>query len=257
MTDTEPREIPEGAPERRPHAGWVRFTHWIAAASLLTLGFSGFVILMAHPRLYWGEAGNDLTPPLFELPISPRYLPEAWTQPESFGGAVPAAMTASRTYEPFNQNGWARSLHFLAGWWLVIPGLAYLLAGLFGGHFRRHVWPRARELAPATVGRDLADHLRFRIPPATGGPDYGPLQKIAYTVVVFGAAPLMLATGLAMAPAVTGAFPSLLDLFGGYQSARTLHFFSFMLLLGFVAVHLTMVVKSGFRRQLRSMTLGE
>jgi len=54
------------------HARWVRVSHWILAASVLTLAVSGCVILMAHPRLYWGEAGNDLMPALIELPFTPN-----------------------------------------------------------------------------------------------------------------------------------------------------------------------------------------
>ena len=83
------------------------------------------------------------------------------------------------------------------------------------------------------------------------------LQKCAYSVVVFVAAPLIVVTGLTMSPAVTAAFPFLLRLSGGYQSARTIHFFSFVALLAFVVVHIVMVVKSGFRRQIRAMTVGE
>ena len=106
----------------------------------------------------------------------------------------------------------------------MLPGAVYLLTGIFGGHFRSHVWPKASELAPHLVWRDLVNHLRFRIPPASGGPHYGLLQKCAYSLVIFVAAPLMVVTGLAMSPAVTAAFPFLLRLFGGYQSARTIHF---------------------------------
>ena len=73
---------------------------------------------------------------------------------------------------------------------------------------------------------------------------------------LFVAAPLMVLTGLAMSPAVTAAFPLLLRLFGGYQSARTIHFFAFVALLLFVFVHVVMVVMSGFRRQIRAMTVG-
>ena len=83
------------------------------------------------------------------------------------------------------------------------------------------------------------------------------LQKCAYSLVVFVAAPLMVVTGLTMSPAVTAAFPLLLRLFGGYQSARTIHFFTFVALLLFVFVHVVMVIKSGFRRQIRAMTVGE
>jgi thiosulfate reductase cytochrome b subunit len=133
----------------------------------------------------------------------------------------------------------------------------YFLAGIFVGHFRSHIWPKAKELAPRLVWRDVVDHLRFRIPPASGGPHYSLLQKCAYSFVIFAAAPLMVATGLAMSPAVTAASPLLLRVFGGYQSARTIHFFTSVLLLMFVVVHLVMVIKSGFKRQIRAMTVGE
>jgi Ni,Fe-hydrogenase I cytochrome b subunit len=62
----------------RGHARWIRLSHWIAAGSLFTLAFTGVVILMAHPRLYWGEVGNDLTPALIELPISRNHRHGGW-----------------------------------------------------------------------------------------------------------------------------------------------------------------------------------
>ena len=115
----------------------------------------------------------------------------------------------------------------------------------------------AEELAPDLVWRDVMDHLRFRIRPAAESPQYGLLQKCSYCVVVFVAAPLITVTGLTMSPAVTSAFPILLRLFGGYQSARTIHFASFVALLLFAIVHVVMVVKSGFRHQIRAMTVGK
>lgn len=225
-------------------------------ASLLTLVFSGIEILMVHPRLYWGEAGNDLTPALIELPISRNYQHGGYEKPIPFFGDAEGRVSAIRTYDIFNQNGWGRSLHFLGAWVLVLPGIVYLLIGIFGGHFRSHLWPSAGELAPAVVWRDVREHLRFRIRRASGGPDYGVLQKIAYSFVVFVASPLIVLTGLTMSPAVTAAFPFLLRLFGGHQSARTIHFFTFVALLLFAFGHVVMVVKSGFRRQIRAMTVG-
>lgn len=239
------------------HALWVRISHWIVTVSLLTLALSGFVILMAHPRLYWGEVGNDLTPALVELPISRNYRHGGWDRPTPFFQNAAGPISASRTYDIFNQNGWGRSLHFLAAWCLVLPGAVYLLTGIFGGHFRSHIWPKAKDLAPRLVWHDVVDHLRLRIPPASGRPHYGVLQKCAYSLAVFVAAPLMAVTGLAMSPAVTAAFPPLLRLSGGYQSARTIHFFTFVALLLFVVAHVVMVIKSGFRRQIRAMTVGE
>jgi thiosulfate reductase cytochrome b subunit len=156
-------------------------------------------------------------------------------------------VSATRTYDIFNQNGWGRSLHFLAAWFLVLPGLVYLLFGFLRGHFRAHIWPRS-------VARDAGAH---RAPDGTPGPaHYGFLQKCAYSFVIFVAAPLMIATGLTMSPAVTASVPGLLDLFGGYQSARTIHFCASAVLVLFVIVHVVMVVRTGFRRHMRAMTVG-
>lgn len=239
------------------HAVWVRICHWILTVSLLTLAFTGVVILMVHPRLYWGDAGNDLMPALLELPISRNHQHGGWDKPTPFFQNAAGPVSASRTYDIFNQNGWGRSLHFLAAWCLVLTGAVYVLAGVFGGHFRSHILPEGRQLAPRLLWREVVDHLRLRIPPQSGGSPYGLLQKCAYSLVVFVAMPLMVLTGLAMSPAVTAAFPLPLRLFGGYQSARTIHFFAFVALLTFVFVHVVMVVQSGFRRQIRAMTVGE
>jgi len=253
------RESPISAGEGTSvrHALWVRFIHWIVAASFLTLAFSGFVILMCHPRLYWGEVGNDLTPALLELPISRNHRHGAWTTPSPFFDSPGSPVSAGRTGDIFNQNGWGRSLHFLAAWFLVVPGGAYLLAGTAGGHFRRHLVPRAGELTAQGMRREITDHLRFVVRAASGGPQYGLLQKFAYCVVVFAALPLAVLTGLAMSPAITAALPFLSGMFGGFQSARTIHFAASILLVLFLFVHVVMVIASGFRRQMRAMTLGD
>ncbi len=248
-------ELPQGRPVTR-HARWVRVSHWIATATVLALAFSGFVILMAHPRLYWGVAGNDLTPALLELPISRNYKHAGYEDRAPFFGRADGPVSANRTYDIFNENGWARSLHFLAAWGLVLVGAAYLGIGLLLGHFRAHIWPRAAELRPHLVWQDVIDHLRFLRPPAAGGPRYNLLQKAAYSLVLFVAVPLVVLTGLAMSPAVTAALPVVERLFGGYQSARTLHFLAFAGLLLFVFVHVVMVTVSGFWRQVRAMTFG-
>ena len=238
------------------HAGWVRVSHWIATLSVAALAFSGVEILMVHPRLYWGEAGNDLTTPLIELPISRNYQHAGWTAPAPFFDGDAAPRSASRTYDIFNQNGWGRSLHFLAAWCLVVTGAIYLIAGVVGGHFRRHLLPQTAQLSTTHLQREVTDHLRLRIPAATGGPDYGLLQRLAYLSIVFVALPLIALTGITMSPAIVAAWPVLLDLFGGHQSARTIHFAAFAAVMLFLAGHVLMVVMSGFRRQMRAMTLG-
>ena len=240
----------------RRHPVWVRVSHWILTASVLTLAFTGVVILMAHPRLYWGEVGNDLTPALIELPISRNHRHGGWAGTTPFFASTGSPVSASRTFDIFNQNGWGRSLHFLAAWCLVLPGAVYLLRGATAGHFRAHLLPTTGDLAPRRLREDVVAHLRFQPPHASERGHYGVLQKSAYTFVVFVAVPLIVLTGLAMSPAVTAAVP-VLRLFGGYQSARTIHFFSFAVLMLFALVHVAMVIRSGFRRQMRAMTIGD
>ena len=225
-------------------------------ASVLALAVSGTVILMSHPRLYWGKAGNDLTPALFELPISRNYKHGGWAQWERFDSGHGSVVSAARTYDIFNQNSWARSLHFLAAWFLLLAASLYFAIGLASGHLWRHIVPRLHDLKPWNIREDIVKHLQFPLPQAGGGPPYGVLQKLTYAGVVFVAVPLMVLTGLAMSPAVTAAFPSLLDLFGGSQSARTLHFFTFAALMLFAIVHVVMVVLTGPKRHLRAMTIG-
>jgi len=254
--NTVPGRNDHHAPPGSGHARWVRISHWVLAASVLTLAVSGFVILMAHPRLYWGAVGNDLTPALLELPVSRNYRHGGWETNTVFFAQAGSPLSATRTYDILNQNSWGRSLHFLAAWFLLATGAAYVVAGVVTGHFRRHLLPRARELAPRFLWQDLIGHLRSPVSTTSAGPPYGLLQKCAYCVVVFVALPLMLVTGLAMSPAIAAAYPFLPDLFGGAQSARTIHFFVFVALLVFLVVHLVMVIMSGFRRQMRAMTFG-
>jgi thiosulfate reductase cytochrome b subunit len=239
------------------HAGWVKATHGLVSLSFLVLAFTGFVILMSHPRLYWGEAGNDLTPAFLELPISRNYKHQGWTPAVRFFNDPASPVSATRTYDIFNKNGWGRSLHFLAAWFLVVPGAVYLLGGLFTGHFWRHLVPRARELTTGAFWQEVSSHLRLRVRTATGGPQYGLLQKCAYLAVVVFALPLAVVTGLAMSPAITASYPFLPGLFGGSQSARTIHFFAFVALVLFLVAHVGMVIRSGFKRQIRAMTLGK
>ena len=238
------------------HPRWVRLSHWIGALSVLTLAVTGFVILMTHPRLYWGETGNDLTPALIELPVSRNYKHGGWqlSTPSFPNGG--AAVSSVRTYDILNQNSWGRSLHFIAAWFLVVTGLVYLVAAIASGHLRRDLLPRGRELAPAALWADLIAHLQH-VPPAHGGPPYKLLQRISYSVVLLIALPLMIITGLAQSPAINAAYPFLAGMFGGTQSARTVHFLIFAVLVVFVIVHVVMVMLSGFRRQIRAMTLGK
>src|SRR5690349_6517253 len=127
------------------HSGWVKSTHWIITISFLLLAYTGFVILMCHPRLYWGDVGNDLTPAIIELPISRNHQHGGWENATPFFTKAGSPITASRTFDIYNQNGWGRSLHFLSAWFLFLAGAVYLLMGIFTGHFKNQLWPNGGE----------------------------------------------------------------------------------------------------------------
>jgi len=95
----------------------VRATHWLTAASFIGLAVSGVAILLAHPRLYWGETGALGTPSLIDLPL-------------------PFMLTG--------QSGWGRYLHFLSAWIAALTGTVYVLGGTRAHHFRRDLFRPAQ-----------------------------------------------------------------------------------------------------------------
>ncbi len=222
------------------HSALVRCTHWLTALSFLALLVSGIEILISHPRFYWGENGNVLTPVLFKLPIpSSRAL-----VPTGYGYVLP------------DQNGWSRYLHFQSAWLLVAAGLIYVVAGFLSGHIRRNLVPRGQDVSWRALWRTIASHVRFERPAAAEAWSYNLLQRLSYLSVIFVLFPLLIWTGLAMSPAFTSAFPLSVTLLGGRQSARTLHFFVAGSLLLFLLVHVGMVWLVGFRSRLRTMITG-
>lgn len=222
------------------HSSLVRVTHWITAFCFLALLVSGVEILISHPRFYWGETGNVLTPPLFKLNVPSSRA----TVPTGYG------------YVLQDQNGWSRYLHFQAAWLVVLTGLLYVLVGLLNGHFRSRLFPARDELSWRSLRAAFGRHLRSR--PATRADlsSYNTLQRLTYVVVIFVFFPFVIWTGLAMSAAVAAAVPLAVTSLGGQQSARTLHFFVSVLLLLFLLVHVAMVVAGGFRNRMRAMITG-
>jgi thiosulfate reductase cytochrome b subunit len=221
------------------HPAIVRITHWIAALCFLALLVSGIELVISHPRFYWGEEGNVNTTPLFSLPIPASRS----AVPTGYGYTLP------------DQNGWSRYLHFQTAWLVVPTGLLYVLYGVRSGHFRRNLLPSRADLSPGALAKVFANHLHFKL----GGNDhrYNPLQRIAYLAVIFAAFPLMICTGLAMSPEIAGAFPFLVKVLGGHQSARTLHFFDTVFLVVFLLAHILMVYVTGFRDRMSAMIFGK
>ncbi|MGB7599653.1 MAG: cytochrome b/b6 domain-containing protein [Candidatus Sulfotelmatobacter sp.] len=222
------------------HSALVRVTHWITTLCFFALLISGVEIVISHPRFYWGETGNDLTTPLFKLPIpASRAL-----VPTGYGFVLP------------DQNGWSRYLHFQAAWVVLLTGLLYLISGLFTRHFSRNLLPRRTDLSWRALSSAVADRLHFRRAGETEVWSYNVLQRLTYLFVIFILFPLVIWTGLAMSPAFVSAFPAAVNLLGGQQSARTLHFFVSLALVVFLLVHIGMVWLAGFRSRVRAMISG-
>ena len=222
------------------HSALVRITHWIAALSFLALLVTGFEIVVSHPRFYWGETGNLHTKPLFIIPIPAS----RGTVPTGYGYVMP------------DQNGWSRYLHFQSAWIAVLTGLLYVVSTLFSNHLRKDLLPRAADLSWRSLARDIGNHLRFKRPDPAEAWSYNPLQRLTYLMVIFVVSPLMIWTGLAMSPAFVSAFPATVTIWGGQQSARTIHFFLSWFLLLFLLVHVLMVWLAGFRNRMRAMITG-
>ena len=149
-----------------------------------------------------------------------------------------------------------RRWHFFFAWLFVINGVIYLGFGVFSGHFRRDLAPTARDLSPRHLGREVIDHARLRFPQGGEAKHYNALQKLTYLAVIGVLLPLMVLTGLTMSPGVDAALPVLVDIFGGRQSARTIHFLTASFLMVFVIVHIAMVILSGTWNNIRSMITG-
>lgn len=238
------------------HARWVRISHGIIALSFLSLAVTGIFILMVHPRLYWGEVGNDLTPAFIELPISRNYHHNGWDNKVAFFDKPGSAISASRTFDIFNENGWGRSLHFLSAWVLVVTGLLYVISGLITRHFGRRMMPQRDAFSMKLLWREFVDHLRS--PRSMGnGSQYNLLQRVSYLGVIFVCMPVAVMTGLAMSPAITASFPFVVSMWGGTQSARTIHFFASIALELFFIVHLMMIVITGFKQNMKAIVIGK
>ncbi|MFP5231638.1 MAG: cytochrome b/b6 domain-containing protein [Acidobacteriota bacterium] len=222
------------------HAVVVRLTHWLTVIAFLGLLISGGEILLSHPRFYWGESGNPNMRPLFSLPL-PTSRP--WVN-NGFGTAMP------------DGNGWGRYLHFEAAWLVVLTGVAYVLWGLWRGHFRQHLLPQRGERLASALWRGIRKPLLGGRSGEDDERSYNALQRMTYLGVIFVLFPMVIWTGLAMSPSFTGAFPATASLLGGRQSARTLHFVISLLLVGFFGVHVTMVALAGFWRRTRTMITG-
>jgi thiosulfate reductase cytochrome b subunit len=244
------------------HTLAVRITHWINLLCIALLLMSGLQIFNAHPRLYWGQYGADFDKPFIALLAQGRDM-EHLRGITTVGGAkfdttgvLGLSPGADKTLVSYQDLATGRRWHFALAWLFVINGLAYLGFGLANRHFSRDLAPTRTQLKPRHILRDIWDHMRLKHPRGEAAKSYNVLQKFAYLAVIFVLLPLMLLTGLTMSPGFDAVLPGLLDLFGGRQSARTIHFISAGLIVLFVLVHVVEVLLAGVVNEIRSMITG-
>ncbi|WP_304176061.1 cytochrome b/b6 domain-containing protein [Phenylobacterium aquaticum] len=252
------------------HAVATRLTHWINLIALSFLLLSGLQVFNAHPALYWGQK-STFARPWLEMGMIDRgdhaigvtqigSLRLETTGLFGYSGAVgheePRGFPAWATIPTYRDLADGRHWHFFFAWVFVLNGLVYLSAGMLSGHFRNDLAPTREQLAPAHLLKEIADHARLRFPKGEEERHYNALQKLAYLAVIFGLLPLMVLTGLTMSPGMDAAWPWLPHLFGGRQSARSIHFICAGLIVAFVLVHLAMVIAVGAFNSVRSMITG-
>ena len=248
------------------HGRVTRAWHWITVLCLLVLLMSGLQIFNAHPALYWGHTStfeepalqitaqrNDDGRPMGLLRIGGFEFETTGLLGLSHhdGKLDVRAFPAWITLPGPQWLAMGRYWHFAAAWVFAPLLFAYLIYSLISARRRRRIWPTAAQWRG--LPRTIAHHARFKF---DHRPDYNGLQKITYLLVLFGLLPLMVATGLTMSPTMGAAWPWLLDVFGGRQSARTIHFIGAFSLVAFFVVHLVLVLVSGVVNNLRSMITG-
>ena len=246
---------------------WTRVTHWIWAICLFFLLLTGLQIFNAHPALYIGQqSGFEFENAILEIgavntPDGPRGRTTLFGQQFDTTGTLGMSGSAEQpvftgfpgavTIPSYRDLATGRVIHFFFAWIFVATLFVWFLASFINGHLRRDIVVRPADIA--AVPKDVVDHatLRFK-----HGRTYGPLQRIAYFVVFFILFPLIILTGLTMSPGLNASWPWLLDIFGGRQTARTIHFITMLALVTFFVIHMVMVVAAGPINELRSMITG-
>jgi thiosulfate reductase cytochrome b subunit len=252
----------------RRHRLSTRIWHWLNALTIFLMLMSGLMIFNAHPRLYWGQYGANYDHAWLEIgsTADAGYLRI---------GSLSVATTGVLGYRAqadgnINRRafpGWAtipsgyslsagRRWHLAFAWVLALGLLAYWLVSLVNRHAWRDLVPRPAELTPRHIWHEIKDHARLRFPTGAAALHYNSLQKLSYFGVLFILLPLLVLTGLAMSPGMDAAWGWLIDLAGGRQSARSIHFLCAMGIALFILVHLLMVVLAGPVNEIRSMITG-
>lgn len=217
---------------KKKHSLLTRIWHWLNTLCVIVLFMSGLGISNAHRYLYWGDAGSQPS--------------EAWTAVIRF----PDWTTLPQRYDLAESRDW----HLLFSWPFAVGLLVFWIAMLIGGHFWRDLRTRQEEWKPAAIWADVVKHAKLDFTHV--GAKYSFLQKLTYGIVLGVLLPVMVFTGLAISPGFEPAAPWLVDIFGGRQSARSIHFLAAWTLFAFFVIHILLVLLSGPAKQMRDMITG-
>lgn len=230
---------------------FVRLAHWFNFLFLLLLVRSGLAILAAHPKLYFNVHSR---PGSEWIRFSRKKLPKdrMWCSTDE-----EVAWPSWLALPGGHGLGLGRYWHFFNALTWTACGLFYVVLLFFSSQWRRLV-PTSWEVFPLAF-KNLQTYLTLRTPPsgAPYGPTpFNPLQQLTYFSVVFLLTPLQILTGLAQSPSIAARFPWYERAFGKKQTARSLHFLGMVAYLGFLAIHLIMVVWHGYAKEMSKMVLG-
>ena len=214
------------------HALSTRLWHWLNLLCVVVLFMSGLTISNAHRRLYWGDWGFEASQAWLMVPRFPDWM----TIPGYYSLAV------------------ARDWHILMAWPFALGLMFMWIAMMVNRHFKRDIVTKRREWRPSAIWRDVVEHLKLNFDHHEG--KYNFLQKLAYGLVLGVFLPMMIFTGISISPGMEPTFGWLVDLLGGRQSARSLHFIFAFAIAGFFIVHVLLVILSGPIRQMQDMITG-
>ena len=271
MPPAEPLNRPADSSLYYRHALPVRIMHWLNVVALTILLMSGLQIFNAHSALYWGQSSYTGAGPILSLGARMQADGTIKGVTRVFGREFDTTGVLGASKDPDGELGargfpswltvpdyqWlsmARSWHFFFAWLLVLNGIAYVVWSVASRHLARDLAPDRGDLR--SIRPSIRDHLRFRHPSGDAAKRYNVLQKFAYLTVIFVLVPLVILMGLAMSPWADSVWPGWIEIVGGRQSARTIHFVVAWLLVGFVLIHVFEVVVAGLWNHLRSMITG-
>ena len=253
------------------HSLPVRLMHWLNVVLLTIQLMSGLNIFNAHPALYWGEQSYGTSPPFLELQGRETDTGDVVGVTRIFGrefrttGVLGASKNAEGEISARGFPSWltipgmqwlamARRWHLFFATLLAVNVACFVGYAILSGHLRRDLLPTRGDWR--SIGRSIVDHLCLRRAKGEEAKRYNVLQKGAYLAVIFGLLPLIVLMGLGLSPALDALVPGWVDIFGGRQAVRSLHFIVAWALVLFTAVHVFQVAVNGFWNNIRSMITG-